>query len=374
MRLKINAEKRLGSTDDLHRLLEGVGYEFAPAPELADRLRALGIRRLRLINVDFGNTEIVNGHLVAPLLDQQLQWCRLIGASPHIIIGQGFPKWLSTHGTNPNYGPKDWTAYQDYVQRFFDHVIFDKGFRDATWEVANEPDIKGAPTPQYPRSAQLGTESDYQAYLQLYRSIAEVAQRLEQSNPGLKIPLGGPAGTLYSFNKVDFNWYERFLRDIAAGGLKIDFYSFHYYGNAGPLGDRPQLTPYPSFEKIMASLHGWISQYRPGLPIWITEWGPSYLTEMTPAGLINGNHVGAAWSAAFIAAMQQSQVNRAIFLVTNDLHENWGWPALFHGKTAKPIYYVFEMFRQLHGQLLEIKGGSVAVGALAARQDHSWAW
>ena len=39
-------------------------------------------------------------------------------------------------------------------------------------------------------------------------------------------------------------------------------------------------------------------------------------------------------------------------------------------KAPKPIYYVFEMFQQLRGQLLEIKGGSVAVGALAARQDR----
>ena len=381
--LQIDAAQPLGSTETLQRLLDGVGSEFAPPQELAGKLRALGIKRLRLINVDSGNTEIVQGKLVAPLLDQQLQWCRLVGAAPHIIIGQGFPKWLSTHGNDPNYGPKDWPAYKKYLELVFSHVIFEQNFPHATWEVANEPDIKGAPVSQYPRPAQLATEEDYQAYLKLYRSIAEVAQQLEQSHPGLRIFLGGPAGTSYSFSKGNFNWYERFLLDISTGGLKIDFLSFHYYGNLSALGDRPNLTIYPPFEKHVANLRGWIRQYRPGLPIWITEWGPSYLTEMTPAGLINGNYVGAAWSAAFIEAMHRCQVEGAIFLVTNDLHENWAWPALFHGQNPKPIYWVFEMFRQLQGQLLQLKGGSAAVGALAARQDnrlaavlwnYNWQW
>lgn len=371
--LQINAAQTLGATETLQRLLEGVGCEFAPPQELAGKLRALGIKRLRLINVDSGNTEIVQGKLSAPLLDQQLQWCRLVGATPHIIIGQGFPKWLSSHGDDPNYGPKDWSAYKKYIQLFFTHVIFDKNFSDATWEVANEPDIKGAPVSHYPRPAQLATEEDYQDYLKLYRSIAEVAQQLEQSHPGLRIFLGGPAGTPYSFSKGNFNWHERFLRDISMGGVKIDFFSFHYYGNISALGDRINLTIYPRFEKIIDNLRGWIRQYRPGLPVWITEWGPSYVTEMTPAGLINGNYVGAAWSAAFIEVMHQCKVDGAIFLVTNDLHENWAWPALFHGQTPKPIYWVFEMFRQLQGQLLQIKGGSAAVGALSARQDDSLA-
>lgn len=371
--LQINAAQTLGSTEALQRLLDGVGGEFAPPQELAGKLRALGIKRLRLINVDCGNTEMVQGKLVALSLDQQLQWCRLVGADPHIIIGQGFPKWLSTHGNCPNYGPKDWPAYKKYLEMVFSHVIFEQNFPHATWEVANEPDIKGAPVSRYPRPAQLATEEDYQAYLKLYSAIAAVAQQLEQSHPGLRIFLGGPAATSYSFSKGNFNWYERFLRDISTAGLKIDFFSFHYYGNVSALGDRPNLTSYPPFEKVIANLRGWIGQYRPGLPIWITEWGPSYVTEMTPAGQINGNYVGAAWSAAFIEAMYRCQVAGAIFLVTNDLHENWAWPALFHGQTPKPIYWLFEMFRQLQGQVLQLKGGSAAVGALAARQDNRFA-
>jgi hypothetical protein len=87
---------------------------------------------------------------------------------------------------------------------------------------------------------------------------------------------------------------------------------------------------------------------------------------MTPAGIINGNSVGAAWCAAFIPIMLQTRVAQAIFLTTSDLDDNWGWPALFHGLTPKPPYLVWEMFHRLRGPLLQVQGGSQAVGALAA--------
>lgn len=57
--LHIDAAQTLGATENLQRLLAGVGCEFDPPQELAEKLRALGIKRLRLINVDSGNTEIV---------------------------------------------------------------------------------------------------------------------------------------------------------------------------------------------------------------------------------------------------------------------------------------------------------------------------
>ncbi|MHB8066511.1 MAG: glycosyl hydrolase [Desulfobaccales bacterium] len=178
-----------------------------------------------------------------------------------------------------------------------------------------------------------------------------------------------PPATPYSFKFGSFNWLERFLKDTAEAGIKLDFLSFHYYGNISAIGKRPNSTVYPPFEQMMTSLREWIARYRPGLPLWITEWGPSYHTDKSPASLINGNHAGAAWSAAFIDAMLQQQVDGAIFLVTTDLKDNWGWPALFHGATPKPIYYIFSMFHRLQGQLLKVQGGAAAVGALAAQGD-----
>jgi hypothetical protein len=121
---------------------------------------------------------------------------------------------------------------------------------------------------------------------------------------------------------------------------------------------------------MMENLHTWIAKYKPGTPIWITEWGPSGIGDMSPAGLNNGNYVGAAWSAAFVSTMLQTGVNRAIFLLTADIQNNWGWPALFHGVTPKPVFFVFDMFHKLQGQLVAIQGQSLAVGAFAARQGE----
>jgi hypothetical protein len=187
----------------------------------------------------------------------------------------------------------------------------------------------------------------------------------------VRIILGGPASAgvaSYYFGK--FNWHERFLADIAKKGIRLDFFSLHYYGNNGSIGNRPNLTPYPAFEKIMANLHAWISMYRPGLPIWLTEWGPSGVGNMTPAGLINANYVGAAWTAAFVSTMLQTGVDRAIFLLTADPPNNWGWSALFHGVTPKPVYFVFDMFHKLQGQLVPVHVQSDSVGTIAARQGE----
>ncbi|MHB8066510.1 MAG: hypothetical protein ACYDIC_01270 [Desulfobaccales bacterium] len=157
-------------------------------------MRQIGIKRLRLINVDHGENQVVGGRLQASRLDKQLQWCKTIGASPHIIIGQGIPSWLSTHGGDPNYGPRDWTVYADYLANLFQHVILDQQFASATWEVGNEPETLGSPVPEFPRKGAKGSEKYYQSYLQLYRQIAQAAVKFEAAHPGIKITLGGPAG------------------------------------------------------------------------------------------------------------------------------------------------------------------------------------
>jgi hypothetical protein len=366
--IQVFSSQVIGNASHLHTLLETVGYEFKPVPELAPKLRDIGIKRLRLINVDHGENTLVAGRLQAPRLDKQLQWCRLIGADPHVIIGQGIPRWLSSHENNPKFGPKDWNAYENYLKLIFQHVILDQGFPNATWEVANEPDMQDAPVPTYPRAPKRGNEQDYQAYLNLYRHIDKVAREFEATHAGIKIIRGGPACNLFSFKHGDFNWYERFLKDTAAAGIRPSFVSFHYYGNNSSIGLRQNQTGFPPLDQVTKALHQWITQYQPGIPIWITEWGPSYYLKPLE-GLINGNNVGAAWGAAFINEMLRTQVTRAMLLVTADLPDSWCWPALFHGATPKSMYFLFELFHKMKGDLLRVQEDSPNPGLLAARQD-----
>lgn len=366
------------TAEQLLQLTDAVGADFHRRSEYVSLLRDdLRIKRIRLINVDNGENELINGQLIARKLALGLRWCREVGAAPHIVIGQGIPRWLSTYQNDPLYGPSDFEQYRAYIQKIFRYVIITNGFKDATWEVANEPDIDAAPHVVYPQSVAFGRDDDYRSYLSLYRTIAEQAVKFELDNPGLKVPLGGPVTTIFSFGDthwVPFNWHERFLADIARRGIKLDFFVFHFYGNGSAIANRPVLpSAYPSFEEIMAKTQGWIDQYKPGLPIWLSEWGPSYHTNMSPAGIFNGNYVGGAWSAAFINSMLQSGVSKAFLLNTNDMSpQNWGWPALLHEQTRKPIYHVLRMFRSLTGQLLQTQDDIETVDAIAEKNGETF--
>jgi xylan 1,4-beta-xylosidase len=370
--MEVRLEHSVGNTSKLRPLLDGVGYDHDPDDPIAGKLKDIGIKRIRLINVD-NQTKVVDGKLIAPLLDTRLDWCQRYSFIPHIIIGQFIPRWLSTHQGDIRSGPKDFQAYDDYVRLFFNHVIFQKGFADTTWEVANEPDCGDAPVPQFPRP-KIGSEEAYQAYLQLYRHIANVAQQIEKEHPGLKITLGGPAscgpggGT---YKQLSFNWHERFLKDVAQQGLKLDFFSLHYYGNQGELGRRQNLTENPTFEAVLGKLHQWIKTYKPDTPLWITEWGFSWLFNKNPeAASLNASNVGASWSAAFITSMLRHDVNRSFLLCSNDKDGNWSWPALFHGTRPKPLYFVFAMFKAMNGNLVEVAGETKDVGILAATDNR----
>ncbi|MFP3868040.1 MAG: GH39 family glycosyl hydrolase [Desulfobacteraceae bacterium] len=376
--MQVDVNQTIGSTTPLHNLIEAVGHGHRPSSELVQPLRELGTKRIRLINVDYVETQITtdeqgNKKLIARALDNQLDFCEKVGASPHVIIGQKIPPWLSTHKNNPWYGPRDWKIYDDYIRRLMEHVIVTRGFRQATWEVGNEPDTGHGPVIDFPRGPK-GSKSDYLDYLNIYRHIATIAAQLEKKL-GIPIKLGGPAsGLLKTYKKFKaFNWYEHFLQDVAREQLKCDFFSFHYYGHASAIGDRANPPrQLKRFGELMTMVHGWINKYHPGLPVWITEWGASGCLRR-PGGLLNATNVGAAWIAAFVPEMLRYRVERAIFLVVADREDNWVWPALFHGTTPKPSFYVFRMFKSLKGQMLAVKGGSTAVGAVAARENHDLA-
>ena len=261
-------------------------------------------------------------------------------------------------------------------------MLVTQQFPDAEFEVGNEPDIGGTICPAPPKPAN-GSRALYEAYFNLYRNVALAAAEFEQSHPGLKVRLGGPAlAWAFTFKYGDFNWAERFLRDCGEEKLKLDFLGLHFYGNISSLdGEYP--ANYPSFREMLQSTNGWRDRYCPGVPIWITEWGASYHTSNEPQSAVNGNHVGAVWAAAFLNTMLESGVDGALYLVTTDLRqpvkdaagkfENvWGWPSLFvnphvFGKAyPKAPYHVFEMVSRLVGSRIETTRGERTVNCIAS--------
>ncbi|MEI8195694.1 MAG: hypothetical protein WCI73_07285 [Phycisphaerae bacterium] len=123
------------------------------------------------------------------------------------------------------------------------------------------------------------------------------------------------------------------------------------------------------------------ARYLPGKPIWITEWGPSYQTSNSPAARINADHLGAAWSAAFLSTMLREGIDGALFLVTTDhlqpaaggtMENVWGWPALFvnpetcGGKTyPKAIFHVLDMVSRLRGNRVVVETPAKSPGVFS---------
>lgn len=376
--------------DDMARLRSfytGVGFEFEPTEAVARGLQGIGVRRLRLINIDgrlTGMKEDGSPEIEwSPHLKRQLLYCRQYGFTPHLIIGHVLQAPLAQGSPSDQRLDGHWAVYEKYVYAFLDHVLREEGFADAYWEVGNEPDINGAAwlrKAKYPN----GARPMYEAYFELYRHIAAAAGTFEQDHPDLpRVRLGGPASAgPFSYRFGPFNWHERFLKDVAREKVKIDFFSYHFYGNCAPLGRRPGFTVYPPFRDIARQIRGWVAQHKPGLPIFMTEWGPSYHTNMSPPGITNGNHVGAAWCAAFLNELLETGHEAGIYLVSTDIRfqegerwlNNWGWPALFtnpnvHGPTPKATYNVFRLFSMMAPQRVEATNPSETVGCLASRDE-----
>jgi xylan 1,4-beta-xylosidase len=392
----------------LKHLASGVGWEFDPNLYTTNRLKKIGMKTIRHINVDVRKREEGffdrNGRFIIKFprrLPNELSTTRRVNASPHIVIGQMLHEDLivnAEHLTqssseefmgllqNKEYGPTDYEKFEKYLEAYFEYVLITQGFSDAKFEVGNEPDIAGSPHP-FPPTPEKGTKELYDGYMELYRSASNAARNVERRNPGTKVILGGPALSMaYTFKYGDFNWIERFLKDVAEEALKLDFIGVHYYGNHSSLRGKYKAN-FPPFATMLDIIFAARELYVPGLPVWITEWGPSYHTTNDEYAIINANSVGSAWSVEFLNVLLEQGIDGALYLVTTDLMKRdtcgnweniWGWPSLFVNPhvfdRAYPtaIYHVFDMISQLKGErVLATTIGSNAVNSFVVFDEES---
>ena len=383
----------------LQHLAAGVGWEFEPNAETTAALKRIGIRAIRCINVDPLPGEFDAGGAFQvgkpDRLLAHLATCREVGAAPHIIIAQGVHPTLrltaedipeaergvmGSQTTKTVFGPKDWPRFQRYCEAYFDYVLVQQGFPEARFEVANEPDIGAAVHPRPPKPAN-GTKALYEGYFELYRNVAAAAARFEAEHAGLKVRLGGPAlAWAFTFRFGELNWADRFLQDCGEQKLKLDFMSVHFYGNITSLRGQYEAN-YPSFVAMLKQTQASRDRWCPGVPIWVTEWGPSYQTCNEPKGAVNANHIGAAWSMDLLSTMLENGIRDALYLVTTDLRrarpeggweDVWGWPSLFVNPTAlgkawpKAPFHVLDMVSRLGGQRIAVESTGTPVGCFAA--------
>jgi hypothetical protein len=389
-------------------LASGVGWEFEPNAETTARLREIGIQSLRHINVDIRTRDQgffdSNGKFIitnAERLDKEFNTVREIGTTPHIILGLHLHEDLIVTVDdippedkerfmgllqNTTFGPNDYGKFQNYLEAVFEYVLITQGFPSDRFELGNEPDIGGTPHPFPPKPA-MGTKALYDGYFELYRAASKAARNVEMRNPGIKVQLGGPAlSWAFTFRFGDFNWLEKFLYDVNKEQLKLDFISVHYYGNHSSLKGE-YTAGYPPFTKLLETTFAARDKYTPGVPVWITEWGPSYHTKNVEYAMVNANNIGAAWAVKFIDLMLESGIDGALYLVTTDLRqagaggnwENvWGWPSLFvnphvFGKPyPKALYHVFDMISRLEGERIsaEIRW-SDAIGSFVTLSEQN---
>ena len=372
------------TADDMERLrdLSGtVGREFEPTAKTDEALKKIGIRMFRCINVApvAGTFDEEGDFRVGEnkILDDHFATCRAVGATPHMILAQWGPTIVVLPKAVVTEQGIDWPRYRNYCKALFGHVLIENDFPDAAFEVGCEPDIRTD------RGA-AGSRANYMAYFEVYKHIAQAAREFEVENPGYHVTLGGPtlAGP-FTFLYGDFNWAERFMRDVGREKIKMDFFSIHFYGNLGPLDGEPS-GGYPTFSRIMQMTRQWRDKYVPGAQIWITEWGAHcYGATNEPGAVTNGNHVAAVFSAAFLSQMLKEDVHRAVYLVTTDLRQQqedgkwvnvWGWPAFFTNPIAigahpKAPYNVFQMLYMMAPKRVEATTPGGGIDCIASRDD-----
>ncbi len=380
----INASVKKGNNDvvRLKYLASGVGWEFSPNPKTTAELKRVGIKSIRCINIEtLPGKFMPDGSFSIGQPTRLLAHfgtCRNIGAIPHICLATALPPDLSSKDAGGSYGPTDWVRYRNYYKAFFKYVLIDQGFPQARFEVGNEPDIGGIFTLKGAKPAN-GSAAAYDAYFNMYRNIAQAATEFEKENPGSNVYLGGPAlAWAYTFKFGSFNWSERFIKDVSEQKIKCDFIGLHYYGNMSSQNGEFSAATYPTFTQMLKVVSSAEAKYSLNKPIWMTEWGPSYHTDNSLPARINGDHVGAAWAANFLATMLQNNVGGAMFLVTTDFAqakpnspvENvWGWPSLFASPTSfsgnaypKPIFHVFDMISRLDGDRVDVSSANRVPG------------
>lgn len=410
IRVQAGRPMDLASGDDLARLQHlaaGVGWEFEPDATTTAGLKRLGVRTIRCINVEplegvftpdggFAIATAAGGKFLKRL-HAHLDTCRAVGAQPHIILGTSLPPELrvpiAAGATGPGimgqngharvFGPTDPERYISYLEACITHVMVDQGFAGARFEYGNEPDIHGQfPFPRPPLPG-MGSRALFDGYVAAYRLAAAAADRVQRRHPSLRVSLGGPAlAWAYTYRFGDLNWSLRFIEECAAQRLRLDFLGLHFYGNVASLdGAYPSDGGYPPFTGMLAAVIAARDRHLPGLPICISEWGPSYHGAANPSSSANSDSLGAAWSLAFLDLLVQSPVESALYLTTTDLRRKradggwdnvFGWPALFTNPTAtggawpKAPFHAFDLVARLRGRRVEATRPGGGVGCFAA--------
>ncbi|MBQ2968267.1 MAG: hypothetical protein IJE10_09140 [Clostridia bacterium] len=144
-----------------------------------------------------------------PCTDESVLVTLDAGTQTFFRLGQTIEHHVVKHGANP---PKDFQKWAEICEHIIRH--YNQGWANGFelgmeyWEIWNEPDVKGG-------GCWTGTDE------QFFDLFETAAKHLKKCFPNIKI--GGPAIAF------DVEWGERFLKEMQARGVELDFFSWHCY-------------------------------------------------------------------------------------------------------------------------------------------------
>ncbi len=235
--------------------------------------------------------------------------------------------------------PKSWDEWAQFIQAFATHEISRRGedeVRQWYFEVWNEPNLDGFWT------------GGQEGYFQLY---ATTAKALKQVNAHLRV--GGPA-------TAGMGWIPELLAYCKDHSVPIDFISSHSYaatqgfldeqGKGG--GTMLVTTPETLVAEFTRARHDIQQSAFPNLPLFITEWGPSY----SPRDPIHDSYVCAPFILEKLRQCEGVVDGMSYWAFSDQFEEpgpphepfNGGFGLLNVDGLRKPAFFAYHFLSQLY--------------------------
>jgi hypothetical protein len=259
-------------------------------------------------------------------LDTLVKKILAVGAKPFFSLSY-MPKELAVNG-DALAEPQNWSEWTTLVQKTVEHYSGDMAIDNVYYEIWNEPDLFGKWT--------LGGKKDYQ---DLYTFGVRGAQ---QANGVKPFKIGGAA-----VSELDRSWTDKFFPFILQNKLRLDFFSWHRYGQ--------DLTAYAEDINNVEKWFNKLSYFAQTEEI-ISESGPS-----REAGGVNDTETG----AAHLVAVARELLPKVKYGFNSEI---WG----DKGITGKPRQKALVMLAGLGENRLPITGEGTWVKAIATNKGQGY--
>ncbi|MFZ0286073.1 MAG: glycosyl hydrolase family 39 [Terriglobales bacterium] len=238
--------------------------------------------------------------------------------------------------------PKDWDAWDALISAFAQHLVDRYGINEvAQWyfEVWNEPNLDF-----------WAGEPKQATYWELYD---HTALAIKSVSPRLRI--GGPA-------TAQAAWVDAFIRHCVEKNIPVDFVATHVYANDPPAGVFGSHEYVPRDQMVchaMKKVHEEITaSSKPGLPLILSEFNASYMTEPDVTDSI---YMG-PWLADTVRQCD-GLVDMMSYWTFSDVFEEQGvvktpfyggYGLIAAGGIPKPAFYAFQLLHKLGDQRIQL--------------------